>query len=958
MPQISEVQCIYWSSLHPSPVALLPNAINTLAGPNGSCKTSFMDAVKVIFGIRKLFEDRSPHDYVYEDPVAGTSAAPHAIVKVTFCNPADDRGRRPFALIAPGMDSSDFATAVCRIQRNSRREYVLLAGLLDWTDSNAIEPDLYRIRHDRLGTGFLSPDEWNERVLRRIGVTRAMQSVLAIDQFETASLTRKKPEELLDAILQIAGEQATRQKYNEARAALATSEQELTDANRRLQEEELRLKELEYKRNRHLQYEKTLRQMLDLRKRERYARWRDADKQQADHLHEIELQVQKCSASSAKLKEIAGSKQMIQEQTSVLSDQLESTRAEYKELDLALRSAERRKATLSQQAENQRKEIDRFERLPQLDIDSLLRSETELQNQVRNAVVQVSKLHEELTDLDRQISELQRGHAPKPAGLELFLAELECRGLHPAVLGEHLRYSSRETLELAAVALGHHAWAIAVDSAGWYEAKQIAAQNGIHCELVSDQDHAQNSPVSTNQRSILANCTVDDKRFVSALHLWGIDATQAVSGWEEGHTSIADGAELAVSPDGVLQAKCEAQFGRDRSLLTFSIEEQLRKSVERRVEIWGDYESAIEKQGNLEGELGGLRDSIREQHEKGQLPGTRAVLNEVEVEHRSVCEQLTSLEKQRNRAQEECEQIRVRLTELKSQHSQLEKDEKQVGEQIRAAESRQAEFKERLQAAQNVLLQINLVPEEQQKARAEAELVDTLQAQAGAAEETLGSFEEDVRGPAVLADYDSQEVRVGTIRNLVGGKQGDARRAHDLCERARADYHEYLKRFSERLAASFRETCADCGADGELSIRGLTEDRPYLHVAVAHNRGERLVAYREAPHSGGQRAKISMLLLIAAMGLDGGADFMLLDEPTAHMSGNVIRQVNQLLDNLVHNRGRHVQFIFAVPTKAEKELGALLADQQILFFLRRPGESFNPPVLRVIREEVGVGASA
>src|SRR5579859_1400247 len=152
---------------------------------------------------------------------------------------------------------------------------------------------------------------------------------------------------------------------------------------------------------------------------------------------------------------------------------------EYNELDLALRSAEVRKATLSEQAGALSKEIDRFERIPEQHIDSLLLLEAELLNQVRDAVVRLSKLNEELSSLDREINDLQSGHAPRPSGLGPLLAELDRRGLHPAVLGEHLQYSARDTLESAAVALGHHAWAIAVDAAGWYEAKQIAAQHDI-----------------------------------------------------------------------------------------------------------------------------------------------------------------------------------------------------------------------------------------------------------------------------------------------------------------------------------------------------------------------------------------------------------------------------------------------------------------------------------------------
>lgn len=405
-----------------------------------------------------------------------------------------------------------------------------------------------------------------------------------------------------------------------------------------------------------------------------------------------------------------------------------------------------------------------------------------------------------------------------------------------------------------------------------------------------------------------------------------------------------------MSSDGALQRSFEAEFNRKQTLLVFRIEEQLQRAIDERGTVSAEHDRLTKEQHTLKAKIDSLRESIGDQQARRELEQKRAVLKQIELQYNNACEQVRALELQRNIASSGCEQIQIKLTQHASRKEKLDDEEKGLNEQKKAAESRQAELKSRLQQSENTLADLSLSSDEGFQARAENEQVEVLRAKAEALEENLKGFEEDVRSPEVLADHEAQQTRVETVRNLVGGKQDDAAKARDLCERARADYHEYLKRFGERLAGSFRETCSDCGAEGELGIRGLAEDRPYLHVAVAHNRGERLVAYRETPHSGGQRAKISMLLLIAAMGLDGSTDFMVLDEPTAHMSGNVIRQVNQLLENLVHTRGRRVQFMFAVPTKGENEPGALSADQQILFFLRRPGEPFNPPVIRMIGE--------
>lgn len=480
-----------------------------------------MDAVKVVLGVRKLFEDRGPNAYIYEDPVTGTTAAPHAVVKVTFCNPLNEKGRRPFGLIAVGMDTAEEVTAICRILRNGRREHALIAGQLDWTNSSAIEPDLHKIRQERIGTGFVSPEEWNDRVLRRIGVTRALQSVLAIDQFETASLTRKKPEELLDAILQIAGEQTTRQRYDQARVSLATAEQDLADAGRRLREEELRLKELRHKRDRHLQFETAKRQAGDLRKRERWAKWRDADKVQNELRRETALQVQRISGLSEKLNEVSATKLDIDSQSASLSTELGQKRNEYNEFDAALREAERQKATALAQSSPLRVEVERLSSIPCLEVALLSNLDEQFQVDFEQAVVALAKVAEQLDHLETQIEELQAGRVPAPAGLRQLLTEFESRGFRPSVLGEHLHFETQEALEAAAVALSERAWTIAVDSKYWYEAKRIAANYGTHCDLVSDFNN-NGAGVNPSYKSVLASCGVTDSRFLPALRAWGL----------------------------------------------------------------------------------------------------------------------------------------------------------------------------------------------------------------------------------------------------------------------------------------------------------------------------------------------------------------------------------------------------------------------------------------------------
>lgn len=82
------------------------------------------------------------------------------------------------------------------------------------------------------------------------------------------------------------------------------------------------------------------------------------------------------------------------------------------------------------------------------------------------------------------------------------------------------------------------------------------------------------------------------------------------------------------------------------------------------------------------------------------------------------------------------------------------------------------------------------------------------------------------------------------------------------------------------MNASLREICERADMKGELELRpSLTNDEEFaLEARVALNRGDAMISYLDSAHSGGERAKISVLLLLAAMSsevaarLGGGHD--------------------------------------------------------------------------------------
>ncbi len=167
-------------------------------------------------------------------------------------------------------------------------------------------------------------------------------------------------------------------------------------------------------------------------------------------------------------------------------------------------------------------------------------------------------------------------------------------------------------------------------------------------------------------------------------------------------------------------------------------------------------------------------------------------------------------------------------------------------------------------------------------------------------------------------------------------------------QRARERYDQHIRQVVGLLAKRFREVCDQAGMDGDIELRpGETEGEFGIDVKVAHVQGEPKRSYRSSAHSSGQRAKISLLILLAAMGLEGSADLLIMDEHAAHLDSRNIDAVAEVMNALKHR----VQFILATPTNAEA--GRLQwCDHQFAFYPRSAGEPFAPPVRIFTRRPV------
>lgn len=210
-----------------------------------------------------------------------------------------------------------------------------------------------------------------------------------------------------------------------------------------------------------------------------------------------------------------------------------------------------------------------------------------------------------------------------------------------------------------------------------------------------------------------------------------------------------------------------------------------------------------------------------------------------------------------------------------------------------------------------------------------------------------GRFPEAVRDPTLPAQVEAQRARLERHDALVTARTEDVETTQAQVDSALGRYELHINQVIDLMKAGFRDICAEASIDGVIEPVGGADGQPRgVDVRVAHIAGGERRSYRSKEHSTGERAKIAILLLLAAMSIDRAADLLIMDEQFAHLdSGNI----DAIAEVMVALRSR-VQFILATPTNAEARR-LHWCEHQLVFHRRRPDEPYAPPIQLLTKRE-------
>jgi hypothetical protein len=943
MPRIEEVQLVHWGSLRPDPIPLLIDGINVATGPNGSGKTCFLDGIKLLLGVTSFAPGRSSHRYIF-DGGPGGAPAERAFLRATFSNPVlPGRGERLFTAADERLADADRVSVICLVTADSRR-YLVLPGLHRWGFEGPLAEDLEAFLAAHPEPEWLGPRPYDE-LLDRTGITRALREVLALPQGAIDRTMDEQPPGLLAKLLELTGErvlldevEAQRERAGEARNAYL----EAVEAARVEQDQ---LGALAGQTARHLEWA-GLRERLDL--------LRDLARPAAEHRDvavrveaaraERDAAAERIAADRRDLEELGAQVPALEARTGALADQageLADRLAATRETRAAL---ETRLAATEAKAEEAQATAVRLAGLAGERTTEQAAGEVQAAESSLAAVLaRREELRATLADVQARIAVLAGGGVPVPAEVAAFRERLAAAGIEASVVAEVLDLADEAAGDAARVraeaALGDALWALLVPSHAYRQATALAVEHGYRGGIARGGAGDPRAALTAVLGPVEAGLLLE-RTDAQAAH----DAAQA--------HGLAGRGLAAVAPDGMrygdalsrLAAPTQPVLGRrGRELHLFGLKTEAARLGEELEAV----EAAI---AELRGAWQRAMHVLDAVHRLGDLQGR--VAEATQARERAGADRPELVERERALAGE-LRELDGALGAANAELALARQHQNDTEARLAARLPELAELDGRLAGLETELAGRPLAAE--QRALLEAgdlpgteSIVRDLDWLGGQVEDTE-RFPAEVRDPELVTGRERQTEAVEEANRLAERRKRELDEQLERVEAARRRFEEGVREVVQRLSGEFARICQTAGAEGELRL--LAGDRPEeygVDVLVAHRAGERRRSYRDAAHSGGQRATIAILLLLATMGTAEAADLLIMDEHIAHLDSTNIDHVADLM----HALADRVQFVLATPTNAES-LRLSWCDLQLAFLPRDPGRAYSPPIRLLSRLGVG-----
>jgi chromosome segregation ATPase len=864
-----------------------------VSGPNGSGKTTLLDAIRVLLGTKNLSTSRKMSGYLRKEVKV-------AVLKAVVSNPLrKGHGRRPFA--RRGI-FEDKATIACVLESKSgswHRRYHILPG----------DAPLDTIREQGKGMG---PEEYSQE-LRAAGLPRTLLKVLALEQGETHALCRRSPAQLLEYVLEMQGDKAVLDSYEQARENYALSRQDHREQEKKAREAERSLEGTAREARAYEEFCVLQGEVRDI----------DARRLPAAQWHALQGTIEDINA------DLATARLKVERFDSENSDRIarmDTLQRELEHLSTAISERKRQRSDLLQSkssVDGRSREVRmRLKQLvalkaqadsaPDGDIDALrnsarsaLLAEADADRRVTEARTKAGEIESELAGLGRT------SRVAMPGFVRDMKRALGEAGIEHQLVVDVIDIRKPKWQKAVESVLGRDRFTVLVDSKDALAARKLASSKRYPAYVASLESAV---VISAPKHSALGVVELSEPRTPAWLIRRLADIT-LVESVEDGFGAGGKGPTMTV--EGYRQDK--------RGGVYVGVED-----------LYCGASAGTARRSRLLEDLAGLTKRAREMEESLRASSKRRAVaeNELEaVDARSrwaeakeeyetlAVEDATLIDQKRERSQaimdvlNETDEMAKGLAERESELARIRRDGALVDEERRRRLVRQHELSTRLHRLMVQATELLTQVPEELRTEAAGTLLET-EGELRGRLTVLREREERYDGckdPTIVDQMARKLAHLDEQLALLRQRGNELRSGEDELARARRSYIRVADATIGRYAKGLTDLGRRAGMDVEVRRPRLTEDDEMLSQAGLEVRlgfdGKHPVRIGDPRLSGGQKVLASILLLVALTyeGEQSGG-FFILDEPFAHLSVERIDHVA----NFIGKTGS--QFLLTTPT--------------------------------------------
>lgn len=916
----------------PRQVILIHEGITVVNGENGSGKTTFLNMLRVLFGATKFDNGHTFKTFFERDHV-------HFIYIIgRFDNTIHpEYQKRPFQEIGK---YNDRVSVVCRLTNDNpvKREFLIFDGNFDLEVHLKDNLKWLEVGH------YLSHME-------QVGMSKALANAFSLYQGNTEKLLGLNEEQLADYLLQICGEQERIDKFNNIKINLEELYKQYQELGRQKQQEELVIQNVKQKIDRIKQIKQNEQQLEENQFNKELAVVKGIKEKMND-------QETLLSSLKDEILQIEHNIQTTNDELTITDQELEKNSNTLSSINKKINDIHNQTLILSEEkikieteANDLLEFINKYKPIVPVPLDKLNHELSSITDLYKKQVTIVQNLRHEKETIMGKIHHIKTTHSVHyPGVVTKMIEKLKERQLNHLLLAEQLEITDNKWRHAIEALLGAERFTITVDEHAIVETMKIAQEIGYPYWISPFKSVS----LSYKNESILSKINVLDERITGYIERFKnfMMAENMESAWDwvqKGYNAllykptpyqVISRGGRSIHPNGIY-------CGRKSYLLQL---EQLQKDLNN---IHQNFATENTKEEELLNELKRVNQAIEDQKMRALVPDKENEHFSITKNHQIVMNSLTEFNKQFQSLRNEGEKVQELSSKNSIRHGEL-------NIALSNLQSKQTDFNQKL--SDTIVSLETLTPQynntvsklskEQIIKLSDSSYIESLKTveQYTTLISSLQNMIQQLRNTGepiqpgeenIIALEEKYNFHLKLLQNHLNEisetetKLENLRRKHD---KAQEEYLEMVEEVFRKVKKSLEELAAQGNINATLKLINIGNERWKIDYKVGFH-GKVPVSYRtKTAFSGGQKVIISLLLTLSAIQADGMLNFMILDEPFAHLDQERTELVSQFL------KKTGAQYIIAMPYSENLKLLYPFADMSLNFRPKRENQEMAPPV--------------